>query len=43
VPGVPVRNPAFDVTPAALISGLVTEVGVAVPPSPTTIASLLAS
>jgi methylthioribose-1-phosphate isomerase len=27
--GVKVRNPAFDVTPAALIAGIVTEVGVA--------------
>ncbi|MBW1644949.1 MAG: S-methyl-5-thioribose-1-phosphate isomerase, partial [Deltaproteobacteria bacterium] len=26
--GVPVRNPAFDVTPADLISGIITEKGV---------------
>ncbi len=30
--GSPVRNPAFDVTPAALISGIVTEQGVATAP-----------
>jgi methylthioribose-1-phosphate isomerase len=30
--GVAVRNPAFDVTPAALISAIVTEAGVARPP-----------
>jgi methylthioribose-1-phosphate isomerase len=30
--GVPVRHPAFDVTPAALVSAIVTEVGVALPP-----------
>ncbi len=30
--GVPVRNPAFDVTPAALVTALVTEAGVARPP-----------
>jgi methylthioribose-1-phosphate isomerase len=38
---VPVRNPAFDVTPAALISALVTEAGVAAPPSRAAIADLL--
>jgi methylthioribose-1-phosphate isomerase len=27
-PGVNVRNPAFDVTPAELVSGLITEKGV---------------
>jgi methylthioribose-1-phosphate isomerase len=31
VPGTPVRNPAFDVTPAALVWALVTERGVARP------------
>ena len=31
VPGTPVRNPAFDVTPAALVWALVTEHGVAQP------------
>lgn len=30
-PGVPCLNPAFDVTPAALVNGLVTEKGVAQP------------
>ncbi len=41
LPDVPVRNPAFDVTPAELITALVTEAGVARPPSAATIASLL--
>jgi methylthioribose-1-phosphate isomerase len=31
VPGTPVRNPAFDVTPAALVWALVTERGIAQP------------
>jgi methylthioribose-1-phosphate isomerase len=31
-PGVPVRHPAFDVTPAALVDAIVTERGVARPP-----------
>ena len=31
-PGTPVRNPAFDVTPAELITGIVTEEGVLRPP-----------
>jgi len=30
-PGTPVRNPAFDITPAALVTALVTERGVASP------------
>jgi methylthioribose-1-phosphate isomerase len=38
---VPVRNPAFDVTPARLITALVTERGVAEPPGPTTIGAWL--
>ncbi len=38
--GTPCRNPAFDVTPAALITALVTERGVARPPSAATIAAL---
>lgn len=29
---VPVRNPAFDVTPAELVSGIITEYGIARPP-----------
>jgi methylthioribose-1-phosphate isomerase len=37
-----VRNPAFDVTPAALVSALVTERGVARPPNAAAIAALLA-
>jgi methylthioribose-1-phosphate isomerase len=41
LPGTPVRNPAFDVTPAELISALVTEHGVAEPPSARAIAALL--
>ncbi|MBV9802523.1 MAG: S-methyl-5-thioribose-1-phosphate isomerase, partial [Solirubrobacterales bacterium] len=32
LPGTPTRNPAFDVTPAALVSALVTELGVMRPP-----------
>jgi methylthioribose-1-phosphate isomerase len=40
---VPVRNPAFDVTPAELISAFVCERGVARPPTTTAIAELLAS
>jgi methylthioribose-1-phosphate isomerase len=40
-PGTPVRNPAFDVTPAALVSALVTERGVAQPPDAAAIAALL--
>ena len=35
------RNPAFDVTPAALVSALVTERGVAAPPDAASIAALL--
>ena len=38
----PCRNPAFDVTPASLISALVTERGVAKPMGAESIASLLA-
>jgi methylthioribose-1-phosphate isomerase len=43
LPGTPCRNPAFDVTPAELISALVTERGVAHPPTQQTIAQLLGS
>jgi methylthioribose-1-phosphate isomerase len=43
LPGTPVRNPAFDVTPAELVSALVTERGVAGPPSSATIEPLLAA
>jgi methylthioribose-1-phosphate isomerase len=41
VAGTAVRNPAFDVTPAALVSALVTERGVARPPDVSSIAALL--
>jgi methylthioribose-1-phosphate isomerase len=40
-PGTPVRNPAFDVTPAALITALVTERGVARPVDRDSVAALL--
>ena len=42
LPGTPVRNPAFDVTPAPLVTALVTERGVARPPDAASIAALLA-
>ena len=42
LPGTAVRNPAFDVTPAALVTALVTERGVARPPDGASIAALLA-
>ena len=38
--GTPVRNPAFDVTPSALVTAIVTERGVARPPSPASLAAL---
>jgi methylthioribose-1-phosphate isomerase len=41
LPGTPVRNPAFDVTPADLVSALVTERGVAAPPTAASVAELL--
>jgi methylthioribose-1-phosphate isomerase len=41
VAGTAVRNPAFDVTPAALVSALITERGVARPPDVSSIAALL--
>jgi methylthioribose-1-phosphate isomerase len=37
---VQVRNPAFDVTPATLVTALITERGVLPTPSATTIAGL---
>jgi methylthioribose-1-phosphate isomerase len=40
--GVSVRNPAFDVTPADLITGIICENGIASPPNRQTIAALLA-
>ena len=39
-PEVPVANPAFDVTPAAYIRGIITEFGVVAPPNRETVASL---
>ena len=39
-PEVAVANPAFDVTPAAYIRGIITEVGVATPPGREKVASL---
>jgi len=39
--GVKVRNPAFDVTPAELITGIICEKGVALPPNRDTIRRLL--
>jgi methylthioribose-1-phosphate isomerase len=41
LPGTPCRNPAFDVTPATLVTALVTERGVASPVSRESIAALL--
>ena len=40
VPGTPVRNPAFDVTPAELVWALVTERGVARPVAADTVATV---
>jgi methylthioribose-1-phosphate isomerase len=40
VPGTPVRNPAFDVTPAALVWALVTERGVAQPVDAASVAAV---
>jgi methylthioribose-1-phosphate isomerase len=41
VAGTPCRNPAFDVTPAELVTALVTERGVAAPPRPESVSALL--
>jgi methylthioribose-1-phosphate isomerase len=41
LPGTPCRNPAFDVTPAALVTALVTERGVAAPPTRESVSALL--
>jgi methylthioribose-1-phosphate isomerase len=40
VEGTPCRNPAFDVTPAALVSALVTERGAASPVTAETVAGV---
>jgi methylthioribose-1-phosphate isomerase len=42
-PDVEVANPAFDVTPARYIRGIITEVGVAMPPNQETLATLFAA
>ena len=39
--GVGVRNPAFDVTPAELVTGIISEKGIASPPYPESIRALL--
>lgn len=41
-PGTPVRNPAFDVTPAELVTAIITERGVLEPPYSTSIGTVLA-
>jgi methylthioribose-1-phosphate isomerase len=41
LPDTPVRNPAFDVTPAALVTAVVTERGVARPVNAQTMRALL--
>ena len=41
-PEVEVENPAFDVTPARYIRGIITETGVALPPNRESIAALFA-
>ncbi len=41
MPGTPCRNPAFDVTPAAAVTALVTERGVAAPPTRESVSGLL--
>ncbi len=41
VAGTPCRNPAFDVTPAGLVTALVTERGVAAPPTRASLSGLL--
>ncbi|MBI5753329.1 MAG: S-methyl-5-thioribose-1-phosphate isomerase [Hydrogenophilales bacterium] len=42
-PGVAIRNPAFDVTPADLVTGLITEKGVVLSPNSEKIAKLFSS
>ena len=42
-PEVQVANPAFDVTPAPYIRGIITEAGVAAPPGPRTVEDLFRS
>ncbi|RMF05811.1 MAG: S-methyl-5-thioribose-1-phosphate isomerase [Chloroflexi bacterium] len=40
-PGTPVANPAFDVTPARLITAIITEAGIAYPPFTESLAALV--
>ncbi|MBT9560269.1 MAG: S-methyl-5-thioribose-1-phosphate isomerase, partial [Myxococcales bacterium] len=40
--GVPVRNPSFDVTPASLVTAIITEVGIARAPYEASLAALAA-
>jgi len=42
-PGVAVRNPAFDVTPAELVTGIVTELGLLRPPLGPSLEAMLRS
>jgi len=39
--GVPVRHPAFDVTPARFVTAIITEAGVARPPYTESLVQLL--
>lgn len=41
-PEIEVENPAFDVTPARYIRGIITEAGIAMPPTQTSVAALFA-
>jgi methylthioribose-1-phosphate isomerase len=41
--GVTVRNPAFDITPARLITAIVTEAGIAYPPYERRLAEMVAA
>jgi len=42
-PGVPARHPAFDITPARLVTAIITDAGVATAPYPESLATLLAA
>ena len=42
LPDTPVRNPAFDITPAALVTALVTERGVTSPVDAASVAAMRA-
>ncbi len=41
MPGTACRNPAFDVTPASMVTALVTERGIARPVNRTTVGAVL--